>query len=228
MAHLIQVGAGSGGMPVLDMVCHDPLVTRVTLIEPDTYQPHNVVRHLFPPSAVGRLKAELAREWLLERRPELRIDVIPGDLRDPALAARTEEAASSADLGICAADNEPTKYHWDALMRRAGKPWTLGEVLAGGLPGVLHLVLERRHLLGGNKRIVRAVQHQHLALDVLGVGRSRRTEAAVEAHNADEVGAAAGQLESGEPAEAVPHGHERARACDRGRETAQGGARPPA
>ena len=29
MAHLIQVGAGSGGMPVLDMVGRDPRVTRV-------------------------------------------------------------------------------------------------------------------------------------------------------------------------------------------------------
>ena len=138
MAHLIQVGAGSGGMPVLDMLCRDPLVTRVTLIEPDVYKAHNVVRHLFPYSAVGRLKAELAREWLLERRPDLQIDLIPGDLRDPACAAPIEEAAYRADIGICAADNEPTKYHWDALMRRAGKPWTLGEVLAGGIGGFVH------------------------------------------------------------------------------------------
>jgi molybdopterin/thiamine biosynthesis adenylyltransferase len=138
MAHLIQVGAGSGGMPVLDMVCRDPLITRVTLIEPDTYQPHNVVRHLFPPSAVGRLKAELASEWLVQRRPELNVDIIPGDLCDPKLAHRIEAAAQSADIGVCAADNESAKYHWDALMRRAGKPWTLGEVLAGGIGGFIH------------------------------------------------------------------------------------------
>ena len=47
MAHLIQVGAGSGGMPVLDMVGRDPRLRRVTLIEPDVYKPHNVERHLF-------------------------------------------------------------------------------------------------------------------------------------------------------------------------------------
>ncbi len=34
MAHLIQVGAGSGGMPVLDMLCRDARIMRVTLIEP--------------------------------------------------------------------------------------------------------------------------------------------------------------------------------------------------
>ena len=60
MAHLLQVGAGSGGMPVLDLVCRDARITQVTLIEPDLYKPHNVERHLFPHTAVGEPKAELA------------------------------------------------------------------------------------------------------------------------------------------------------------------------
>ena len=54
LPHLFQVGAGSGGMTVLDIVCRDPRITHVTLIEPDIYKPHNVERHLFPLSAVGR------------------------------------------------------------------------------------------------------------------------------------------------------------------------------
>src|SRR5205807_5432405 len=65
ISHLIQVGAGSGGMPVLDMVCRDPRVTGVTLIEPDIYKPHNVERHFFSPDGVGEPKAELRSE---ERR----------------------------------------------------------------------------------------------------------------------------------------------------------------
>jgi len=138
VAHVIQVGAGSGGMPVLDMVGRDSLVTRITLIEPDIYKPHNVVRHLFPHSAVGRLKAELAQEWLRERRPNLAVDIVVCDLLDPACAPRIEEAVRAADVGVCAADNEHAKYHWDALMRRFGKPWTLGEVLAGGIGGFVH------------------------------------------------------------------------------------------
>ncbi|HEY7153197.1 MAG TPA: ThiF family adenylyltransferase [Gemmataceae bacterium] len=138
MAHLIQVGAGSGGMPVLDMLCRDDRITRVTLIEPDVYKPHNVERHLFPPSAVGQAKAELARRWLVERRPELRVDLLPCDLRDPARQDAIETAVAAADVGVCAADNETAKYHWDALMRRHGKPWTLGEVLSGGIGGFVH------------------------------------------------------------------------------------------
>jgi molybdopterin/thiamine biosynthesis adenylyltransferase len=138
VAHLIQVGAGSGGMPVLDMVCRDPAVTTVTLIEPDTYKPHNVVRHLFPPGAVGQPKAVLAERWLKERRPELDVRVLLCDLLEPGVQAEIDRTAAEADVGVCAADNERAKYHWDALMRRHGKPWTLGEVLSGGIGGFVH------------------------------------------------------------------------------------------
>jgi len=138
MAHVIQVGAGSGGMPVLDMVARDARITTITLIEPDVYKPHNVERHLFPQAAVGQPKATLARAWLLERRPELDVRIFPCELQEPAQAAAIEAAVAEADIGICAADNEPAKYHWDALMRRARKPWTLGEVLSGGIGGFVH------------------------------------------------------------------------------------------
>jgi molybdopterin/thiamine biosynthesis adenylyltransferase len=138
MAHLLQVGAGSGGMPVLDMLCRDPRITAVTLIEPDVYKPHNAERHLFPLDAVGRPKAELAEQWLKARRPDLAIHLLNCDLLDPAAQAEIEKVAPRADIGVCAADNETAKYHWDALMRRHGKPWTLGEVLSGGIGGFVH------------------------------------------------------------------------------------------
>jgi molybdopterin/thiamine biosynthesis adenylyltransferase len=138
MAHLFQVGAGSGGMPVLDMLAQDRRISRVTLVEPDVYKPHNVERHLFPDSAVGKTKAELAKQWLAERRADLEVDIIIADLMDPARQDEIEAAVGSSDIGVCAADNEPAKYHFDLLMRRHGKPWTLGEVLSGGIGGFMH------------------------------------------------------------------------------------------
>jgi hypothetical protein len=138
MAHIFVVGAGSGGIVVLDLLARDPRVTRVTLVEPDVYKPHNVHRHLFPRSAVGRPKGELAAEWVRDRRPDLPVDVLPFDLtaaeHQPAIAA----AVAACDVGVCAADNEVAKYHFDQLMRSAGKPWTLGEVLSGGIGGWVH------------------------------------------------------------------------------------------
>lgn len=138
MPYVIQVGVGSGGMPVLDLVCRDPRVTRVTLIEPDVYKPHNVERHWFSLGDVGQEKAHLAARWLQERRPDLTVRTLACDVRDPARQGEIEAAVAEADVGVCAADNEPAKYHWDALMRRHGKPWSLGEVLSGGIGGFVH------------------------------------------------------------------------------------------
>jgi molybdopterin/thiamine biosynthesis adenylyltransferase len=138
LAHLFQVGAGSGGMTVLDIVCRDPRITQVTLVEPDVYKPHNVERHLFPLSGIGACKADLAAAWLKDRQPDLRVDLLPCDLLDPSESARIESVVQACDIGVCAADNEPAKFHFDALMRRQRKPWTLGEVLSGGIGGFVH------------------------------------------------------------------------------------------
>jgi molybdopterin/thiamine biosynthesis adenylyltransferase len=120
------------------MLCRDPRITKVTLIEPDIYKPHNVVRHLFPSSAAGEPKAELAMCWLKERRPDLDVRLLLCDLLAPDAQPPIEDACRSADLGVCAVDNEPAKFHWDSLMRRFNKPWTLGEVLSGGIGGFVH------------------------------------------------------------------------------------------
>jgi molybdopterin/thiamine biosynthesis adenylyltransferase len=125
-------------MPVLDALSRDLHLDRVTLIEPDLYKPHNVERHLFPASAVGSLKAELAVRWLKERRPDLQVELLVCDLLESKAQDTINRAVASADIGVFAADNEPAKYHWDELMRRHGKPWTLGEVLSGGIGGFVH------------------------------------------------------------------------------------------
>jgi molybdopterin/thiamine biosynthesis adenylyltransferase len=138
MAHLLQVGAGSGGMPVLDALCQDARITRVTLVEPDIYKSHNVVRHYFPLEAVGEPKGAVAARWLKDRRPDVEVRVLIEDLLDPEFQDQLNQAAAEADIGVCAADNEPAKFHWDELMRRHRKPWTLGEVLSGGIGGFVH------------------------------------------------------------------------------------------
>ncbi len=136
--HVLHVGAGSGGMVVLDLIARDPSVSRLTLVEPDVYKPHNVHRHLFPASAAGQLKADLAAEWVRERRPDLAIEPVVADLTDPTRQEEFTRLAGACDVGVCAVDNEPGKYAFDALMRAAVKPWTLGEVLSGGIGGWVH------------------------------------------------------------------------------------------
>lgn len=125
-------------MPVLDLLCRDERITRITLVEPDVYQAHNVIRHQFPASAVGSKKGQLAVDWIRRIRPELPVHFFDSNLLDPAISGKLARAVAEADIGVCAADNEPAKYGFDALMRRFAKPWTLGEVLSGGIGGFVH------------------------------------------------------------------------------------------
>lgn len=138
MARVLQVGAGSGGIVVLDAIARDPRIHHIDLIEPDVYSSHNVHRHLYPVSAVGRMKAEVAVEWLRDRRPDLAVEAFQADITDPGWLRRFESLAEQCDVGVCAADNETAKFAFDSLMRNGGKPWTLGEVLSGGIGGWVH------------------------------------------------------------------------------------------
>jgi molybdopterin/thiamine biosynthesis adenylyltransferase len=139
--HLFQVGTGSGGIVVLDLLSRESIVEKITLVEPDVFLAHNVHRHLFPKDQVGRDKVELAAQWIRERRSDVEIVPLAIDLTDSSQQARIEEAIQSCNLGVCAVDNEPAKYHFDLLMRKHHKPWTLGEVLSGGIGGWVHRFL---------------------------------------------------------------------------------------
>lgn len=138
MKTLLQVGVGSGGMAVFDLLCRDPGIGRIILVDPDVYKSHNVYRHFFGPTEVGRRKVDLADDWVKRFRPELKFVPLAIDLLDPAAAKELEHAASGCDLGVCAVDTEPAKYQFDALMRQFHRPWTLGEVLSGGIGGWVH------------------------------------------------------------------------------------------
>lgn len=138
MAHLVQVGLGSGGMSVIDMLVRDFRIRKLTLIEPDVLKPHNLSRHLLSKKDVGKLKLDAAVQWLKNRNPELEIIPIASFLQDPEKQDQINQAIFGANLGVCAVDNEEAKYHWCFLMRQHGISWTLGEVLSGGIGGFVH------------------------------------------------------------------------------------------
>ena len=138
MAHLVQVGLGSGGMSVIDMLVRDMRISKLTLIEPDILKPHNLARHLLSADYVGKSKLLSAVQWLKVRNSNLEIISINAFLQDPEKQEQINYAIRGADFGVCAVDNEEAKYHWCSLMRQHGIPWTLGEVLSGGIGGFVH------------------------------------------------------------------------------------------
>jgi molybdopterin/thiamine biosynthesis adenylyltransferase len=139
MAHIFQVGVGSGGMVVLDLLARDERIHKITIVDPDVYQPHNIQRHYFSDAHAGQRKVSLAQHWVGELRPDLEVLACAYDLTHAAYQTKIEAEVAQCDIGICAVDSEPAKFHFDALMRKYNKPWTLGEVLSGGIGGWVHL-----------------------------------------------------------------------------------------
>lgn len=135
---IVQIGVGSGGIIVLDLLMRDPRITQLVLIDPDRYEAHNVHRHLFPADGVGRLKVDLAAEWVKRFRPEMTIQTLPVDVMAADAQATINDLIAECAFGIGAVDTEVAKFHVDALMRRHQRPWTLGEVLSGGIGGWVH------------------------------------------------------------------------------------------
>jgi molybdopterin/thiamine biosynthesis adenylyltransferase len=125
-------------MVVLDLLCREPSVQRIVLIDPDVYKTHNVHRHYFGPDCVGQKKVDLAAQWVKQFRPDLEVVPLAVDLLDDSRQSELEAAVQSCALGVCAVDNEWAKFHFDGLMRKFAKPWTLGEVLSGGIGGWVH------------------------------------------------------------------------------------------
>src|SRR5438309_2273854 len=124
MSTLFQVGVGSGGMVVLDLLCRELSVQRIILLDPDVYKSHNVQRHYFGSEHVGQRKVELAAGWIKQFRSNLDVVPLAIDLVDISRQSEIESIIQSCDIGVCAVDNEPAKYHFDALMRKYAKPWT--------------------------------------------------------------------------------------------------------
>jgi hypothetical protein len=139
MFHLIQVGLGSGGMAVLDMVLKDQRISKCTLIEPDVFKQHNLQRHLFGIDALGFSKAKKASDWVKNRRPDLDLQVFSSTLQECSKEQVFQPDSNEIPIGICAVDNEPAKYHWCSWMREQNVFWTLGEVLSGGIGGFVHV-----------------------------------------------------------------------------------------
>jgi molybdopterin/thiamine biosynthesis adenylyltransferase len=125
-------------MVVLDLLCRDERITRIILVEPDVYKSHNVYRHYFPEADVGQRKIDLAARWVRQFRPDIELELRACDLLDPTVQTQLEADVQSCHIGVCAVDNEAAKFAFDALLRKQQKPWTLGEVLSGGIGGWVH------------------------------------------------------------------------------------------
>lgn len=124
---VLVVGAGALGNEVLKNLGL-LRVGWVTIMDFDRIEAHNLSRTvLFRTwdAAHGRLKAEVAAERLVELHPEVRVQVLLGDVvTDLSLGL-----LSQVDVVIGCVDNRLARLYLNRLCWRAGKPWVDGGIL---------------------------------------------------------------------------------------------------
>lgn len=142
-AHVAVVGIGSIGGAAVQALAQFG-VGGISLIDPDRFLWHNMVRHVLGRDAVGRYKvdamrAELSKRWQDTDTHAHRLDVVED-------AHLMRSLFAEVDLILCAADGIAPRRVVSHLARRASKPAILACVLDDGAIGeVIRLRPGPRH-----------------------------------------------------------------------------------
>jgi molybdopterin/thiamine biosynthesis adenylyltransferase len=121
---VLVVGAGGLGSPVL-LYLAAAGVGRLGIVEMDTVDLSNLQRQvLFATEAVGKPKAEAARERLLALNPNIAVEVYATRLS----AENALETLRPYELVVDASDNFPTRYLLSDACVLLGKPLVYGAI----------------------------------------------------------------------------------------------------
>lgn len=129
--NVLIAGCGSGGGSVaLQLVMSG--IKKFTLLDHDTLEPENVIRHVCGRRFIGQRKVEALAEVLLDRNSHAEIKKIDADLT--AFGGLSAEIAKS-DVVVLATDNDPTRYMVNELCVQNRVPFVVGKVFTRGIGG---------------------------------------------------------------------------------------------
>lgn len=127
--HAVVVGVGGGGSWTAMILAMAGAVKKLTLIDHDVIEIHNLNRTPYRLSDVGKLKVEALKELILERREDIEIETIP-DRCEPHLLSIIHRR-DKIDIVFCCAD--------DVNARKEIKQWCVDnnvEFRSGGYDGM--------------------------------------------------------------------------------------------
>ncbi|KUN17313.1 hypothetical protein AQJ23_40950 [Streptomyces antibioticus] len=136
-AKVVLVGLGSGGAAVMQRLAMCG-IRDWTLFDPDVLQPENLVKHPARRTDLGRLKTDIAAEWLADRNPASHVTAFPHDIRK---SKDIEQAIAEATLVVCAVDNALARNFLNELCVRSRTPCVFGMVFRTGMGGEVYAYL---------------------------------------------------------------------------------------
>ena len=104
------VGLGSLGFPVMQSLVMSG-VSNFVLIDRDELEDLNLVKHPAMRKDIGRMKNDIAKEWILDRNPNATVECINLDIMQQSSQDVLESSISTSNLVLCATDTKGTRIH---------------------------------------------------------------------------------------------------------------------
>jgi molybdopterin/thiamine biosynthesis adenylyltransferase len=130
--HVVVVGLGSGGSTVA-LELAKAGVSHFTLVDPDTVEPANLIRHECDDRYLGVNKAVAVRDLILHRDSRADVEAIPADIFD--IRPQLGRLVAGADLVAVCVDIERPKHLLNMACIQAGTPAVYGGVYARAAGG---------------------------------------------------------------------------------------------
>ncbi|MET9001899.1 ThiF family adenylyltransferase [Amycolatopsis sp. NPDC004169] len=134
-SRILIVGLGSGGFPVLQHIAMSGW-RRFALVDPDTLDAKNLVKHPALRSDIGRHKVDIAADWLADRIPGCEVETYRQPIEEidgHQLRRLTEES----DYVVSATDSNAVRHFVNDLCITTTSPMSLGLVHRGGTGGTV-------------------------------------------------------------------------------------------
>jgi molybdopterin-synthase adenylyltransferase len=129
--NVLIAGCGSGGANVALQLAMSG-IRNFTLLDKDTLEPENVIRHICGRRYIGQKKVSAVADALLDRNPNINIKQIDADLM---LFEGLDLLIADSDLVVLATDNEPSRYRLNELCVARAVPFVVGRVFTRGIGG---------------------------------------------------------------------------------------------
>ncbi len=131
---VVQVGVGSGGAAVNDHLTMNG-ICRWILLDPDTYDEVNLVKHPRLRSQLGRPKVQNQKEWILDRNPGADVRTFTEDVMS---AGDFPKLVKESYLVLCCADRNEVRLYVNAVAVEARKPCITASVFRQGFGGEVY------------------------------------------------------------------------------------------
>src|SRR6266581_3228233 len=131
---VVQVGVGSGGAAANDHLTMNG-VRRWILLDPDTYDEVNLVKHPRLRSQLGRPKVKNQEEWILDRNRGAEVRAFAEDVMSFQDFA---ELVKESDLVLCRADKNEVRLFVNTVAVEARKPCITASVFRQGFGGEVY------------------------------------------------------------------------------------------